>query len=121
MLRFQDWIAYKLVESPSHSEDVVYARIEGVEDLDLIVRREDSFGEACISRRVHLTNHFFLDARLKYPRRLFGHDGMAEIRALTLSAPVALKEVELRSGFHSYCNDSLLQTLSDTDHSADKG
>jgi hypothetical protein len=60
-------------------------------------------------------------ARLKQPRRLLGHDGITEIRALPLAAPVALKEVELRSGFHSDCNDSLLQTLSDTDHRAHKG
>jgi hypothetical protein len=47
--RFQDWwIAYKLVESLSDSEDLVYARIEGVEDLDLIVRREDTFVEQYI-------------------------------------------------------------------------
>ena len=66
-------------------------------------------------------NHSFLHTRLKQPRRLLGHNRIAEIRALPLAALVALEEVELRSGFHSYCNDSLLQTLSDTDHSADKG
>ena len=66
-------------------------------------------------------NHSFLHARLKQSRRLFGHNGLAEIRALPLAAPVTLKEVELRNGFHSYCYDSLLQTLSDTDHGADKG
>jgi len=36
------------VESLSDSDDLVYARIEGVEDLDLIVRREDSFVEQYI-------------------------------------------------------------------------
>jgi hypothetical protein len=41
-------------------------------------------------------NHSFLHARLKQPRRLLGHNGLAEIRALPLAAPVALKEVELR-------------------------
>ena len=66
-------------------------------------------------------NHSFLHTRLKQPRRLLGHNGMAEIRALLLAAPVALKEDELRSRLHSHCNDSLLQTLSDTDHGADKG
>ena len=66
-------------------------------------------------------DHSFLHARLKQNRSLLGHDGMAEIRALPLAAPVALKEVELGSGFHSHGNDSLLQTLSDTDHSAHKG
>src|ERR1700723_2321740 len=66
-------------------------------------------------------NHSFLHARFNQPRRLLGHNGMAEIRALPFAAPVALKEVELRSRLHSYCNDSLLQTFSDTDHGADKG
>ena len=66
-------------------------------------------------------NHPFLHARLKQPRRLVGHNGVAEIRALPFAALVALKEVELRSVFHSDCNDSLLQTLSDTDHSSDQG
>jgi hypothetical protein len=66
-------------------------------------------------------NHSFLHARLKQLPRLVGHNGMAEIRALPLAAPVALKEVELRSRLHSDCNDSLLQTLPDTDHGADKG
>src|SRR5580698_4832636 len=56
----------------------------------------------------HLMNHSFLHARLKQPRRLVGHNGVAEIRSLPFAAPVALKEVELRSVFHSYCNDSLL-------------
>lgn len=68
-----------------------------------------------------LMNHSFLHARLKQPRRLLGHDGITEIGALPLAASVALKEVELRSRLHSYCNDSLFQTLPDTDHGADKG
>ena len=66
-------------------------------------------------------DHSFLHARLKQNRSLLGHDGMAEIRALPLAAPVALEKIELRSGFHSHCDDSLLQTLSDTDHGTDKG
>jgi hypothetical protein len=66
-------------------------------------------------------NHSLLHARLKQPRRLLGHNGTTEIRALPLATPVALEKIELRSRFHSYCDDSLLQTLSDTDHSADKG
>lgn len=46
---FQDyWIAYKLVSSLSDSDDLVSARIEGVEDLDLFVRREESFVEQYI-------------------------------------------------------------------------
>lgn len=65
-------------------------------------------------------NHSFLHARLKQPRRLFGHNGITEIRTLPLAAPVALEKIELRSGFHSYCDDSLLQTLSNTDHGTDK-
>ena len=66
-------------------------------------------------------NHSFLHARFKQPRRLVGHYGITEIRTLPLAASVALKEVELRSCLHSYCNDSLLQTLPDTDHGADQG
>jgi len=43
---FQDWwIAYSLLGSLSESDGFAYARIEGVEDLDLIVRREDSWVE----------------------------------------------------------------------------
>ena len=48
------------------------------------------------TRSEHLMNHPFLHARLKQPRRLLGHNGLAEIRALPLAAPVALKEVELQ-------------------------
>jgi hypothetical protein len=54
------------------------------------------------------------------PRRLLRQNGTAEIRALPLAAPVSLKEVELRSRLRSYGNGSLLQTLSDTNHGADK-
>jgi hypothetical protein len=43
---FQDWwIAYRLLGSLSYSDELAYARIEGVEDLDLIVRREESWVE----------------------------------------------------------------------------
>jgi hypothetical protein len=43
---FQDWwIAYHLLGSLSQSDDLAYARIEGVEDLDLILRREESWIE----------------------------------------------------------------------------
>jgi hypothetical protein len=74
-----------------------------------------------IARNENLMNHSFLHARLKQSRRLLGHNGIAEIRALPLAALVAVEEVELRSGLYSYCNDSLLQTFSDADHSADQG
>ena len=66
-------------------------------------------------------NHSFLHARLKQPRRLVGQYGITEVRTLPLAAPVALEKIELRSGFHSYCDDSLLQPLSDTDHGTDQG
>lgn len=72
------------------------------------------------SEKRPLLNHSFMHARLKQPRRLLRQNGTAEIRALPLAAPVPLKEVELRSRLHSYCNDSLVQTPSDTDHGADK-
>src|SRR5579884_1818085 len=39
---FQDWwIAYHLLGSLSQSDELAYARIEGVEDLDLILRRDE--------------------------------------------------------------------------------
>jgi hypothetical protein len=44
------------------------------------------------------------------------YDRMAEIIALSLAAPVALKEVELRTGFYPFCNHPLVQALSDVDH-----
>jgi hypothetical protein len=69
----------------------------------------------------YLINHAFLEARLKQSWRLLGDNRMAEIRALPFAAPVALKEFELRSSFHSDGNDWLLQTLANTDRSADKG
>jgi tetratricopeptide (TPR) repeat protein len=46
---FQDWwIAYRLLGSLSESDELAHARIEGVEDLDLILRREESWIEQYI-------------------------------------------------------------------------
>ena len=45
-----------------------------------------------------LMDHSFLHAGLKQALCLPGHHRMAEIIALPLAAPVALKEVELRTG-----------------------
>jgi Cap4 dsDNA endonuclease len=43
---FQDWwIAYRLLGSLSEFDELAYARIEGVEDLDLILHREESWIE----------------------------------------------------------------------------
>ena len=52
---------------------------------------------------------------------LLGRNGMAKIITLSLAASVALKEFELRTGFHSLRNYPLFETLSDIDHGADNG
>src|ERR1700730_19207773 len=46
---------------------------------------------------------------------------MAKIIALSLGASVAMKEFELRTGFHSLCNYTLVEAHADIDHSAHDG
>src|ERR1700682_3189999 len=58
-------------------------------------------------------------ASLKQIGGLLGGHWAAEIIALTLSTPMALKEIELRPGFHAFGNYSLLQAPADIDHGAD--
>src|SRR5580704_18536372 len=64
-------------------------------------------------------DHSFSNAGLKQFPGLLGRNGMAKIIALPLVASVALKELELRTGFHSLCNYPLFEALSDIDHGAD--
>src|ERR1700689_3527455 len=63
----------------------------------------------------------FSNASLKQLSRLLGRNGMAKIIALSLAATVALKEFELRAGFHSLCNYPLFEADTDTDHCAHNG
>ena len=44
------------------------------------------------------------------------YNRMAEIIALPLAAPVALKKIELRAGFYPFRNNPMVQALSDVDH-----
>lgn len=55
---FQDWwIAYRLLGALSDSDELAYARIEGVEDLDLIVRRKDAWVTDLIAAALTLSSN----------------------------------------------------------------
>ena len=60
----------------------------------------------------------FLNPGLKQLSGLRGCNRMAKIMALSLAAPVALKELELRAGFHPLCNYPLIQAVGDINHGA---
>ena len=72
-------------------------------------------GQFCAS----LMDDRFSHAILKESSGLLGHNRRAEIIALCLAAAVALKEFELRPGFHPLGNHPLLQAVAEIDHGAD--
>src|ERR1700730_2837273 len=57
-------------------------------------------------------------ASLKQIGGLLGGHRTAEIIALTLSTPMAPKEIEMRPGFHAFGNYSLSYGPADIDHGA---
>jgi hypothetical protein len=52
--------------------------------------------------------HSFFNASRKQLPGLLGRNRMAEIITLSLATPVALKELQLRAGFYTFCDYTLV-------------